>query len=426
MSSAAAGGPKPGSKQLLWDRLGWSKPRATAVPVNETVLFQRSNETFAGIAAEQELRRKRREAKKKQEGTDNPGYGRDDKRRRISIESESENESRSESEDGDGDHIGDDSTNLQSKSTNDDVEKDTAVLNVTPIPEKSPALPDFLARNDGEPVTAASSTEVPAPSINSIAVKEDEIEIPPGNEQVQILEKKNSTLPSYDDFSDEEFPELAQKAREKARSKRLHDKKLQATSAASSRTLVDETFLLRSPSLEAVTPAPPLPEPAVSLLITSTIPNTEPLIVQRKLGQRLKEVRRIWCQRQDFPPEVTETIILTWKGRRLFDVTTCKSLQIGVDEEGNILNQGERDVFGEADRKIHMEATTVAMLEESKRIKEHAQVSSIDVEEPETEGPKPEEELRVVLKAKGYPDHKLIVHPVSFVSKGGRSCLRSN
>ncbi|KAL4868739.1 hypothetical protein BDV12DRAFT_92072 [Aspergillus spectabilis] len=66
----------------------------------------------------------------------------------------------------------------------------------------------------------------------------------------------------------------------------------------------------------------------VQILITSNIANTKPLIIHRKMSQSLKGVRLAWCARQDIPKEFHSTVFLTWKGRRLFDVTTCRSLNI--------------------------------------------------------------------------------------------------
>jgi hypothetical protein len=71
----------------------------------------------------------------------------------------------------------------------------------------------------------------------------------------------------------------------------------------------------------------------VQILITSEIENTKPLIVHRKASQSLREVRLAWCKRQGLPEEMQLSVFLTWKGRRLFDVTTCKSL--GVNNVNN-------------------------------------------------------------------------------------------
>jgi len=87
-------------------------------------------------------------------------------------------------------------------------------------------------------------------------------------------------------------------------------------------------------------PPPPPPNPILSLLIHSPIPNTTPLLVKRRLNQRLKEVRLAWINKQingslpphrEFPVE-TGKIFLTWRNKRCYDFTSCASLGLIVDE----------------------------------------------------------------------------------------------
>jgi len=100
----------------------------------------------------------------------------------------------------------------------------------------------------------------------------------------------------------------------------------------------------RTPSIQQAAPQQPpppaLPNPILSLLIHSSIPNTTPLLVKRRLNQRLKEVRLAWINKQineslpphpEFPVE-TEKIFLTWRNKRCYDFTSCASLGLIVDE----------------------------------------------------------------------------------------------
>ncbi|KNG86041.1 hypothetical protein ANOM_005804 [Aspergillus nomiae NRRL 13137] len=96
----------------------------------------------------------------------------------------------------------------------------------------------------------------------------------------------------------------------------------------------------------------------VQILITSKIESTKPLIIHRKMSQSLRDVRLAWCNRQSIPKEMQSSILLTWKGRRLFDVTTCRSLGIGVPQgladsavHGDHIQHGSKE-----DIRIHMEA----------------------------------------------------------------------
>lgn len=97
-----------------------------------------------------------------------------------------------------------------------------------------------------------------------------------------------------------------------------------------------------------------LDDMVIEILITSKIKDTKPLIVQRKMTQSLKEVRLVWCSRQNLPKECQSAVYLTWKGKRLFDVTTCKSLGIGAGS----LTADDYLQYDEGNMRIHMEAAT--------------------------------------------------------------------
>ncbi|PLB36302.1 small ubiquitin-related modifier domain-containing protein [Aspergillus candidus] len=93
----------------------------------------------------------------------------------------------------------------------------------------------------------------------------------------------------------------------------------------------------------------------VQILITSQIENTQPLIVYRRMTQPLRDVRLAWCHRHKFLEDTQPSIFLTWKGRRLFDVTTCRSL--GIKPSSDTLFSHTSD-SGEKSVHIHMEAVT--------------------------------------------------------------------
>ena len=114
------------------------------------------------------------------------------------------------------------------------------------------------------------------------------------DEDVEVTAVKRAEAPpeEEEDFppSDEEFAELARKAREKARRKRLEADALGPNCDQPSSGRADD----RSGRLEAsqeLTLPPAASDPVVSILITSRIANTSPLIVNRKVSQRLKDVR---------------------------------------------------------------------------------------------------------------------------------------
>ncbi|KAL4913182.1 ubiquitin-2 like Rad60 SUMO-like-domain-containing protein [Aspergillus aurantiobrunneus] len=100
----------------------------------------------------------------------------------------------------------------------------------------------------------------------------------------------------------------------------------------------------------------------VQILITSKIAKTKPLIIHRKMSQSLKGVRLAWCMHQNLAKELYQTVFLTWKGRRLFDVTTCRSLNIEIRSAFTKDLSPFDDCFSNTDDcRIRMEAVTDEM-----------------------------------------------------------------
>ena len=214
--------------------------------------------------------------------------------------------------------------------------------------------------------------------------------------------------------SDDEFAELARKARQQR----------QQTNNRSSHT----------PIPGVASPSPGLgsshntnhnrpPDPTIQLLITSPLPGTNPLIVHRKLSQRTAEIRHAWCQKQGFSKEYAEGVFFVHRTRRVYDVTTCRSLGLNVDEFGNVTMRGAE---GKEDvDKVHLEAVTEDVFQQMKEAKER-EAQGQDGEAPaegEMEENAPaaanqESLIRLVLKAKGQNDFKLKVKAVSVQSEG--------
>ncbi|KAL3441125.1 ubiquitin-2 like Rad60 SUMO-like-domain-containing protein [Aspergillus insuetus] len=156
----------------------------------------------------------------------------------------------------------------------------------------------------------------------------------------------------------------------------------------------------------------------VQILITSKIANTRPLIIHRKMSQSLKGVRLAWCIHQNLPEELHPTIILTWKGRRLFDVTTCRSLNINAHSAFSKDTSAFGDIFGEAqDIRIHMEAVTeesfAAVYQPSLNMFGSGSTPPASAEPRNTDqAPRSE----IVLKCPGLDDFRLRVTPETNVS----------
>ena len=415
-TKAEASKPTP-LKRPLFNQPAWSKPR---VIQDSTDFFDRSSQVLARVPISGEQKHKKKVSRQHQERTQSRHKEEQEgKRRRLSHEEE--------------ENTGVDGSNQSSTYQTSVIKKSqqtSAQTSQTSYPAKSskPAsdfpLSKSLAKSYEETIVAAAETRKHSTPANIIDLEGSEGSVEGceseqnDKQDITLITKLKSVI--YDDFpaSDEEFPELARKAREKARRKRLEaDSAATLTPDLPLSTGHSDSLSLAVQAPQSV-PTPPPPDPVVSLLITSHIPNTNPLIVNRRLSQRLKDVRIAWCQRQKFTTEATQNVILTWRGRRLFDVSSCKSIGIGVDPLGNIVMKGEKDIFGEANRQIHLEAMTEEMLEVLKKAKEHTAAEDTtenaieEIEGLPSQQLNQEQQIRIILKAKELKDFKLIVKPV--------------
>ncbi|GFF89986.1 protein ESC2 [Aspergillus udagawae] len=137
----------------------------------------------------------------------------------------------------------------------------------------------------------------------------------------------------------------------------------------------------------------------VQILITSPIEGTKPLIVHRKMSQSLRDVRLAWCNRQNLSTTVQASIYLTWKGRRLFDVTTCRSLGLDISETPT--DDEDIDKYSQMDGKplrIHMEAVTDKLVApDTQRLS-----PVLGSQSKLNEGPDQKPLVRLVLKCPGF------------------------
>ncbi|KAE8163131.1 ubiquitin-2 like Rad60 SUMO-like-domain-containing protein [Aspergillus tamarii] len=151
----------------------------------------------------------------------------------------------------------------------------------------------------------------------------------------------------------------------------------------------------------------------VQILITSKIESTKPLIVHRKMSQSLRDVRLAWCNRQSIPKEMQSSIVLTWKGRRLFDVTTCRSLGLSVPKAlADSLVYGDRVQHGgKEDIRIHMEAVIEDNVMSTDDLQaSHGSYSALAQESTATDGSSRLPSTRVVLKCPRVGDMELNVN----------------
>ncbi|KAL4737451.1 ubiquitin-2 like Rad60 SUMO-like-domain-containing protein [Aspergillus similis] len=154
----------------------------------------------------------------------------------------------------------------------------------------------------------------------------------------------------------------------------------------------------------------------VHILITSEIANTKPLVIQRKMSQSLKGVRLAWCARQDLPKDLQSTVFLTWKGRRLFDVTTCRSLNISAyTSETSPFDE----FFSDADAcRVYMEAVTEEIYAARHRFSPN--VAGVDPKSTGwTDSTAAEEHVKseIILKCPGHGDLKIQVPLTTNISQ---------
>ncbi|CDM34951.1 Ubiquitin supergroup [Penicillium roqueforti FM164] len=171
------------------------------------------------------------------------------------------------------------------------------------------------------------------------------------------------------------------------------------------------------PSPRPVQPAEvPADDPIVQIMITSEIANTKPLLVHRKMSQRLRDVRLAWCSRQNFEPHIQASIYLTWKGRRLFDVTTCRSLNINTRKNSAAIPGIDDDDFADQkELRIHMEAVTDLPLPVNQ------QITSPDNEKPPTASQSPGadqgEPMKLILRSLEHDDFRIKARSKTLISR---------
>ncbi|KAJ5626036.1 hypothetical protein N7510_002345 [Penicillium lagena] len=161
----------------------------------------------------------------------------------------------------------------------------------------------------------------------------------------------------------------------------------------------------RKPERPAIPEPAAKPEPTVQILISSDIINTKPLLVHRKMSQGLREVRLAWCKRQNFTEDMQSSVYLTWKGRRLFDVTTCNSLGLNMDHS-TIPEMDDEVPSSPAELKIHMKAVSDTLPTGN------PSGSSPDTGTSKKSPPRDEEDaqaqpIRIVLRSPGMNDFRI-------------------
>lgn len=444
-------------KKSRFNRPAWSKAPAQAKD-DDHEFFRHSNNGYTNIIAEKAKRReeRQREARRQEEEErQRQGNGRERKRRRLSTEIE-------DSKEGDAGGVdvkGEDKIRRESSRS---------------IPPESPSS----KRHDRSQQTQAKAAVV-------IDLDDDDggqghrsaLPLSPSYDEdiafVKSMEppKPKPKGPYSDDESDEDddyMRDIKRRAREKERQKRLG---LEAKPANTPEILAEST---RSPSFhdsrsppagpdvtqpnsfsyntteasQASGPSQNRPEddPIIDILIRSPLPDTKPLLVRRRASQPLAEVRLAWCKLQLFDKAATDKIFFTWRGNRVFDVTTCQNFLSRAEKEKD---EG-RDVFetdweskaGAEGPRIEVVATTQDIFDQERKRQETRKAAAaaaaaaangdsnsttvIDADadadaasEAAAALPEPPKapKLRITFKSPGLPDLLLKVGPDHTIGK---------
>jgi len=417
-------------KRALFKRPTWAadtvKKTDTSLSVDDVDtptlnLFDRSKD-YGNIVAERERRRRARSDKKKankeedkHRHQDSPEPRPNHKRRRISDQNDHD--------DADNDPrpiVSDTKTSTREKSESFISQQ----YDDAPIVTKPQTQPANHAHGDKSTVVELDSDDDEnsdddgplSPSPEPLAMSPPAKSHAPSRPSALPAPQVTTGAPQYpsesDSESDPELVELKRKAREK---RRLAEQQQGEHGHAQISASVQD--------------------PVVQILVTSPIPNTTPLIVSRRLSQRLQEVKEAWFARQGFPPDFTPSqVFFTYRLTKLYDVTACKSLGIKVDSQGKIIpdNKGYLDddetaLGGEHEGKIHLEAMTEELYHKMRAAKRTGRNGSSvsntrGTERPDAEGTPMESGdhrsdkepiVRITLTAKGFKEVKIKVKPVS-------------
>ena len=223
-----------------------------------------------------------------------------------------------------------------------------------------------------------------------------------------------------DNMSDEEFSELARRARQREKEKALErtkakhpfENKNHATKGHDMEYDVFDDVFEERPSV--------VEDPIIEILVTSRIEGTDPLMVRMKLSQKLKTVKLAWCDKQSraaqpISKDIRDSIFLFWRGIKLYDFTTCKSLGLNINGHGNLGSTGEGFIERDDGMKVHFEAWTQDLFDQNERKLKARRDRGDSDDEPEVVVV--EQKIKLIMVAKGMEPVKLQVTPKTTIGK---------
>lgn len=236
------------------------------------------------------------------------------------------------------------------------------------------------------------------------------------DDDVYVVPQKPKPTDVDPELSDEEFPELVLAARERERLKVLEREKASKDLADKNRTsnsLEDDIFQTETETSTVNA------DPIIEVLITSELAGTKPLLARRKVSQRLDAVRLAWCDHQasggqSLGPDFKDSIFLSWKGKRIYDATTCKSFKLSFDGSGQISSQSE----GVNSGRVHLEAwtdDTYRQYQERQAIKQQRELNGLEEEEVVVE--EKVKKIKLFLKSRELGECRVSVKPTTKIEQ---------
>ena len=246
--------------------------------------------------------------------------------------------------------------------------------------------------------------------------------------------------PESEDSDDDEYMRaLKKRAREKSSVQRGHSDQSKAATAfaagAEARSpsidtpQPDATLRPSSAHEDTSDPFDPHPDieddPEVGILIKSLIPNSKPLIINRKASQPLQAVKDFWCGRQKFEPSFSAKVFLTWREEKLFSSSTMRTVLRLLKKEKGYDPDGVEDP---SEGKIVVEAMTEEIYQERRKAREVQRAAKATSEyqtdeegaqgtpEPPPEQPKKDGTV-IKLTSQGLEPMPLRVRPHTSVAK---------
>jgi hypothetical protein len=287
-------------------------------------------------------------------------------------------------------------------------------------PKKDKTPKNYISLTDSESEGEKTALPVKKPANQPIILDDnDDYDTPAPQRQARLVVEDDLQ------FSDEEFPELIQQARERERQKlqqKLNQAKAfgeqnhNASGISNPRDILDDIF-------DSGSSAAFDSDPTIEILITSKMEGMTPLKVRRKLSQRLKEVRLSWCDKQTLDGQpidqgTKDSIFLTWKKIRLFDVTTCKALGLKIDGRGYLSGNGDGI---DPDGRIHMEAWTedaFQVWEKRRAAKQKREQGGSDGEAAaQEEKENAVQKTKLIMKARNMDDYKITVKATTTIER---------